>query len=362
MGQDKRLLVFAGAGASFATDREQYPTTVRFRELLPAAVKNHPAFSMVEAYLQHKKGVHTIDIEQVLWELQELEKYCLPVSTTDSFVNHIHQNGEILQLGVERSQAIVGQYIQLKSQIGHLIRDINKHVYDFYGNEPNPEKLENTWGKLLSWVKNDFDTVDIVTTNYDTVIEAALTASAPSPYGQITELGRRQGLTMEVDVGLWRERNRQKGLLTKLHGSVDWQRGVARGANVIKVVGAEFHGNHDTRVIIYPGYKDTPNSEPFTTFHEYFEFRLSQATHVLVIGFAFRDEHINTIFRRAVTSSQRVCVVDPSLDALSRQYPFSPKPTVQNTGFGQGTAGGGLLSDPTPEGFNNQLRHLLLDA
>ena len=47
--------------------------------------------------------------------------------------------------------------------------------------------------------------------------------------------------------------------------------------------------------ILYPGFKGEPDEEPFIKFHEHLRAVVSNAAAAIFIGFAFRDEYINTI-------------------------------------------------------------------
>ncbi|HEX4348722.1 MAG TPA: hypothetical protein VHZ73_14190, partial [Vicinamibacterales bacterium] len=69
------VLLFAGAGASTAVNRDQYPTTVEFFKRLPAEITAQPVFTMLGQFLNEKQpdGVH--DIEKVLWALDELQRF-----------------------------------------------------------------------------------------------------------------------------------------------------------------------------------------------------------------------------------------------------------------------------------------------
>ena len=66
-------------------------------------------------------------------------------------------------------------------------------------------------------------------------------------------------------------------------------------------------------MILYPGFKGAPKDEPFLAFHNYLEIRLHRADAAVFVGFAFRDEYVNTIIERALISRPDLpfMVVDP---------------------------------------------------
>ena len=83
---------------------------------------------------------------------------------------------------------------------------------------------------------------------------------------------------------------RKRGRLTKLHGSVDWQR---NNEGIIIRTGSALE--NEEHLILYPGYKGEPVEEPFVQFHEHLRAVVQQADAAFFIGYAFRDDYINSI-------------------------------------------------------------------
>src|SRR5262249_27813454 len=80
----------------------------------------------------------------------------------------------------------------------------------------------------------------------------------------------------------------------KLHGSLDWHKnadGLCTRAGLATVP-----DEPDTMPILYPGYKELPQRDPFLTLHARLHQRLIEARVVVIVGFAFRDAYINSIF------------------------------------------------------------------
>jgi hypothetical protein len=82
-----------------------------------------------------------------------------------------------------------------------------------------------------------------------------------------------------------------------------------------------FKGAHEKHVILYPGFKDASAPEPFKRFHDYLAGAVAQASSVLFIGFAFRDNFINDILRRFTASHAQIIVIDPAAPLDSNPYP-----------------------------------------
>ena len=202
-------------------------------------------------------------------------------------------------------------FVAFQAQVKELQNKINERVYDFYSQAPEQSELDRSWIPLLKKVAScGFDRIDIVTTNYDLVIEVAIDELDSFKIST----GHRHGSIPGIDLSAWNDSNNPEGLLTKLHGSVDWKlgRGSTEEDPVIRRGHPEFDGDHARRLIIYPGFKGSPNREPFTRFHDYFRRRLKDTSHMLFIGFAFRDDYINSLLSSELPTSAQVAVIDPS--------------------------------------------------
>lgn len=329
------IVVFAGAGASYGVGHDKYPMAKQFHDTLPEQIRIQQLFSTVCSFIHAQLRAKqpdvepVLDIELVLWELGQLVEACSAWTTQDKFASQLmatNQLGGLVgsNLGVSPTHQLLGQ---LQAHTTELMKQINAQVYKLYGAPPTRAELENSWLPLLEWIKTQqFERIDLVTTNYDLVIEEALEKSVDMN----VDAAHTQGLRPSLDLSKWSSKG-PTGLLTKLHGSVDWVRSGAGDELVIRRGHFDFPGNHDDRSILYPGFKGVPSSEPFTRFHRYFADRLAEASHVLVIGFAFRDEHINDLFRARLHPHAKVAIVNPGeLGTL----PFSQKATHFDVNFG----------------------------
>jgi hypothetical protein len=215
----------------------------------------------------------------------------------------------------------VGSFAQVASRgANHLrrLRDrINASLYDVYGETPEASEIDQNWAPLVRGLLGKNYWVDFFTTNYDLVLEAVVDAS-----GRDVGYGQGPGAVRQLDLEVWRKslldeafRPYQDGLITKLHGSLNWERdrrGVVFG-------GPTFKSSHDHHVAIYPGFKGAPTAEPFSLMHDYFERALQSADLLIFIGFAFRDEYLNTLISRAPLSKKKKFVIDPA-DALGGPF------------------------------------------
>ena len=257
------------------------------------------------------KGV--VDIEHVLWELGRLIEAIDEFTMHERFASRLLVHNQIASITghQQAGQQTHAQLLQLRGIAQDVQNKINQNIYAFYSQEPSNDELELTWVPLLKWAAVKFARVDLVTTNYDLVLEHALRRV---PQVKVST-GQAPEVLPRIDLNKWEaDGPSDTGLLTKLHGSVDWKVGMGGTADrpVIRCGSPEFEGDHANRLILYPGFKGRPDRQPFIAFHQYFRQRVAHASHILFIGFAFRDDFINEIIATSLPQSSRVAVIDPA--------------------------------------------------
>jgi hypothetical protein len=90
------ILVFAGAGASKGVDADAYPTTVEFFDRLPNDITRDALLRLVIEYVKTKRPADTIDIELVLWALDEASRTAREVATVDSAFGYLLDNNRLV--------------------------------------------------------------------------------------------------------------------------------------------------------------------------------------------------------------------------------------------------------------------------
>lgn len=309
----EHLVIFAGAGASYGVSKDLFPTTVQFRSNLPKKIAENPLFAHLENHINSTQNTQVIDIEHILWELGKFIEN-LSACTSGGFLSTILNNGLFngISPGAAQGPHIFNQFNELCRTSERLREEINARVYDHYGHQPPPERLSATWGRLLEVAIKAFPRIDIVTTNYDRIAEAAARQFA----AERIDLGFEDPGALEPQIHLekWKSNARNRGMLTKLHGSIDWVRGRTgtEETPLIRRGIPEFSGRHSDRFIIYPGFKGIPTEEPYLTFHKYLKETLIQAGHIVFVGYAFRDEYINSIFEETLDLSKSIAIIDPA--------------------------------------------------
>lgn len=299
------IVVFAGAGASKAVDPDSYPTTAEFFSRLPESISNAVLFKNTVEFLKGQDPDATIDIELVLWALEELRDTVSGVVNTSAFPGWLFRQPSFAKgpKGSQSTRQFLEAARQLSAETERVWSEVNAQVYRLYQFPPSTKGLNQTWLPLMKLLSTSGRRVEFFTTNYDVVLEEALSKVDLSVHD-----GRTMGTQPVLDVSLWQRTGDQRvGLLTKLHGSVDWTRGEQR----IHVGTPLYQGDHDRHVIIYPGFKGSPDREPFQTFHEHFRSCMMGAELAIFIGFAFRDAMINELIRRSRRPGAKVVVVNP---------------------------------------------------
>ena len=306
------ILVFVGAGGSAAVDHKRYPTTRKFFERLPDDIKNEGLFIQVCDFLR-KQGRETYDIEDVLGLLDTYETHCAPLTDPTTLIGATMSGS--FSMGITGIQDWQGfQKSTGKSsrdQIKPLNDRIKEHFFTVYADDWSlSAKRLGMWVRFLTGLKAIEPDLEVVTTNYDCVLESAF-REAHINIG----MGRRSdNIRTWMDSSPWAyvdgydrsKKNGACGLLTKLHGSIDWQYKKNGGSQSIKVSDV-FAGDHGKHCILYPGYKGVPINEPFRMFHNHFR-KVVQGAHgpltaAIFVGFAFRDEAINDVLSDLLPST-----------------------------------------------------------
>ena len=335
------IVVFAGAGASRAISAEKYPTTADFfAKHLPDQIRNRDSFKLIEDYVANSKVIAAResgngsantslianDIEEILFAASELIEL-LEVFSQPSRIGHFALHHLKVQsfLGGSYGNSMTAPLGNMLAEFESLRKSINVLVHDVYQSLPDEHSLAKTWAPLLRLLHSTMHRIEIFTTNYDAVIEEALEGSSVKMNMGIA----RRGTYAQLGLENWEKNSLDEaspGLLTKLHGSLNWTLG--KGSKIY--VGGPDVVEQARQVAIYPGYKGKPSSQPFAAFHEHLRRCLSKADNIIFIGFAFRDQYINELVDQVADRKIRRFYVNP--DANYR-YASTKGWTTINTGF-----------------------------
>lgn len=215
------ILVFAGAGASAAIDPKLYPTTEEFFNRISDSIKRDHIFVEIEEFFK-KNNINPIDIEHVLGALEEIRSYLWAAHDTSSITGWIASRNSFGVINSNLDTTSLHRYSsEAISHCSNLISRIHELFYHFYAAPPAEAKLD-TWIYFLKKVQEIDSITELFTTNYDIVLEHVI------DYGKLNiDSGRIfDGRYTSLNTMLWGgpDLDYRRGRLTKLHGSVDWQR------------------------------------------------------------------------------------------------------------------------------------------
>ena len=334
------ILVFAGAGASKAVNQSAYPTTIEFFQKLSDQIKNNPIFRNIEGYLRNGRSKEDpIDIEEIIWTIYELEDFASAITGKGNLIGWFLNDRKLLEsMGAKYDvNPLMDVSRALVEKAYMLSRQIDEQVYDFYSAAPEKEELEQNWLPLLKLLLKKNMPLEIFTTNYDVVIETAIDILSRTESLPKINTGRINSVQPHLNLDIWEkpQDNRYEGeysggLLTKLHGSIDW----SRRQNNIYVGTPLYTGDPAKHVILYPGYKggynprgstakklDISFGPPIGNFLEHFARVIEMSEIFIFIGFAFRDDHINDLLTKRMSPNASIFIINPNQNLSNPTFP-----------------------------------------
>jgi hypothetical protein len=162
----------------------------------------------------------------------------------------------------------------------------------------------------------------IATLNYDVAIELTC---------KDTGVAVDTGIEHWIESGRWRWSDRGVRLL-KLHGSIDWYWEWNRGENdelPLRVVAksSEPESDEGEPVLAFGSRNKLKPEGPFLSLLSEFEDKLADSDHLIVVGYSFRDDHINEVIVRWTREDKerRISLIDPSPGDAPRSRGFREK-------------------------------------
>ncbi len=300
-----KVSFFLGAGASAAFG---YSTTVGFIHKLNSQMKKlgyAEMYNEITSFIAARDGDDTVDIEKVLLEFYDLDKY-LKKGLDDRWFKRRYLLGGKKYY---REDDVGNRYFIDKDfrdgieLIDILIKEIHQNIYNEYWtipqeiNDRRSEKagIKDTYMDLFGQFDNtDYD---IFTTNYDVSLDTIFLESLElkDEYSD--------GFVGDIAGAYWKSDFKgKKYRYFKLHGSVSWKK---HNDGIIRV---PFHSSTplDDNILLYPGEHKQPSKEPFKTLYNQLQVKLSEAEVFIIIGFSFRDPLINELFLIALERNEEL--------------------------------------------------------
>jgi hypothetical protein len=300
-----KISLFLGSGASVPYGK---PTTKDFRSLLMKKYQSLTDYQSVYIYeiIKYEKFV---DIEHVLQCTKDIQDFYKNLQYGAVYINSLKANYDVNNYGRQLNDLI--------ANMKFISTTIESEVYNNYSwNHTNDKDLSNL-DVFIRYILNHSTNVDIYTTNYDRAVEEYCSQNndylCSDGFEHINSIGR----------SMWKNRFDQNVKdvtninLFKLHGSLNWKRHKQYG---IERVGEESRANDPNYVenlVIYPylSPKDGMTVEPYKSIRNNFIERSKEIDVLVVIGYSFRDQHVNEILKKMIEDNKQMIFISPTVNS-----------------------------------------------
>ena len=257
---------------------------------------------------------------------EELPEQC----HIEHVLSHLGDYAALAERNKEKKTVIRGvevELITLEDVHNTILESISNvircgYVEDKYGNtveegslsnpivdiEAHLEFVDTLFNHASAGVHERRKSVNIFTTNYDTLLEDALALNKVSYWdgfdgGAVAHRTQKYGEPIPA--------NGQRANLIKMHGSIDWF--LCDKGDVWRVRENDLYPKADRRVLIYPQatkYVAT-QQDPFSTQFDLFRKSLNSANSniLAVCGYSFGDDHINNEIEFALSKAENKTVL-----------------------------------------------------
>lgn len=204
------------------------------------------------------------------------------------------------------------QFVELSRSLRNRIQEI---IFDVCQFRPDCKSSFRLYSDLFSTITSvtKANEYAIFTTNYDRIVEefCASEKNYEVRDGFRIDQKNRRNLWDARSFDLSRTPDNTLVKLFKLHGSLNWKLsefGLEQAMPEQRLEKPTPVYKQD--LMIYPGSKERPEREPFRTLYDRFDSEMKRTDRCLVIGFSFRDQYLNRIFREFVDSGkgQLICM------------------------------------------------------
>lgn len=280
------VVILIGAGASKALG---YPTTVEFyQENLLVNSNLSEVYNKLKNFFRQNK----LDVEDVLSLLDPINDF----KETKS--------GEFLQT----FNKVYFEYIH------SFIEYSQNRCFDLYGRKPDYKEFEKLYLPFLDACGWKVQKVELFTTNYDPVSDLIMDLADELKLKSFDGFNNRSKWDYRQYGYDSKKTLAENGInIYRLHGSMSWFKDGktiknTRDYNRRQNIGTKEH------LLIYPGYKGNPHidnkdTDAYTFPSNQFERKIFEYEYLIVVGFSFRDEHINEQVKKAMDNNQKLNLI-----------------------------------------------------
>lgn len=296
MTETKKVLIFTGAGMGVPLG-------------LPAASGFVDGVTTGAQVITRIAQIYLGDPIQndIEWVLATLESFRKEARFTETILHHL-----INPIDPQARKSALDQWENFKNQASSELVRIKKLIFQRLVHFDVSQAV-SLYGALIGEIREKYpqSAISIITTNYDLTFESAA-EHAPA---MVEDLGINEiefGFSLKngrpiYDSSRDWQWNSDTLEFLKIHGSLDWNRDVS--GNYSRSMSTTIPDDPDKMAILYPGFKGVPEGEPFISLHGRLSQRLSEADIVVVIGFAFRDSLINSMFENVLRNRRDLDVL-----------------------------------------------------
>lgn len=304
------IALFLGAGASVEFGK---PTTFELKQKLKL---KYQTIDLHDQLIQSLLDVENFyDIEYVLSAIEQIHDFAKTYG--NEFLLNMtgkrtqHQMFSLNNYGIP--------YKKTLEELEKVRQTIRNEIFDNYSWDSNfNDKLERIYDGILGMIKKYSKDIWVFTTNYDLAMEVY--CSNPNKMlrcidGFRSDFASKMFLWAKGDFGyMGANPSGQDVFLHKLHGSLDWKYHKDRGLVRTGEESISDDPNIEYNMLVYPTLspKDGYDKEPYVTILKKFDEFIQNADACIVIGYSFRDNHVNDVFKKFIDQKKPFFIISPS--------------------------------------------------
>ena len=298
------ISLFLGAGASVPFGM---PTTKQFKEKLSGIPEIQDEAIMRGLF----SALDLEDIEHILQAIEDIE--------------NIDKHGKMFleRLLFTSEPKLTGlSFDELLNGLDSCRRAIIKQVYKLYSfDNTNIEKVKTHYDPIFRIL--DSKKIHVFTTNYDQVVEEYVRDNdrlTPNDGFEHDKSATKNFFNPDSFDTNSNDGKTQVNIY-KLHGSLNWKK---MNGDIIRQEREEQNQNEFENILIYPTLnpKNGLDEEPHKAIYSKFQAHIENTGVFVVIGYSFRDEHINDIFKKFVELGKILIIISPTVDSDLKDIDF----------------------------------------
>lgn len=314
MSKNLKIGLFLGAGASVPYNK---PTTKHLRDKLMTKY-HYTDVSHISKEQEYLNSILTFsnfyDIEDVLQCIKEIDDFFL---NSKFGSRYLLERVPELKFNDSRRPAHLSTFIDSIKKIRTMIEN---DVFENYAWNDNYdivlEEILTSFFNILK--KENSKEIHIFTTNYDRAVEE-FCSDSNKKYKCVDGFNRNEYNNRRLWSGNYNfptEEDSTNVFLYKMHGSLSWKKHKKYGIESTSEETRSNDPNYIENLLIYPTIspKDGEEKEPYKTIREKFKEFMDIADICIVIGFSFRDEHINEIFSSFLQRNKKIISISNTAD------------------------------------------------